>query len=176
MKPQMNLAKLFARPVPVAVPKHRQERELMALAREHRWNFGVLGAAPIPIQPVFYKDWWIVPIVEDRSQIPARTLERVQTIYQAGIRPKAFVILHEAPKQLLPPKDAPRISPIEFWAKEAARHSLTVLKVTGTVLTRVVLPVFVTVLGGLSSAILTDPVLIAVTEDNVWIAIDAWMA
>src|SRR5262249_29639717 len=124
----------------------------------------------------------LVPIEQDHTQIPARSLERVRAIYDAGIRPKAFIIAHEAPKQLPAPKAAPQITPLEFWSRRLAEHSLTALKLTGVVLTAVVVPLLVAALGvaaligmGILSVALTDPCLIVVTEDDVWIQIDYWM-
>ncbi len=182
MLQQKSLVKKTVPQSPRVMPVLEQERAVMAVAEARRWPFRVLGVAPVPEVPVFYNQWWLVPVTQDTSQIPARTLERVQAIFQAGIRPKAFVIAHEAPSQIAPPPDAPKVSPFEFWARQAAGRSLTVLKVMGTVVA-VVAPILLMVLGvsalallGLTSAILTDPCLIVVTEDNVWIQIDSWMA
>lgn len=161
----------------------QQEHALMAVAAVHHWPFQVLGVAPVPETPVFCNEWWLVPIAQDNSQIPARALERVQAIYQAGIRPKAFIVAHEAPQHLPAPADAPKISKLEFWSHELAKHSLTAAKVTGAILAGVVIPLSLTALGvgamvalGLLSAMAADPCLIVVTEDNVWIQIDYWMA
>jgi hypothetical protein len=113
--------------------------------------------------------------------IPARALERVQAIYAAGIRPKAFVIAHEAPAQLLAPADAPKVSRLTFLASQMAQHSISTVKVIGKV-TAVAIPIVVSGLGllglaalGLAAVALTDPCLILVTEDNVWIEIDYWL-
>ena len=170
------------RPVSAAMPVLEQERAIMTVAETHDWPFRVLGIAPVPARAVYYNQWWLVPVTQDRSQMPTRTLERVQAIFAAGIRPKAFVIAHEAPAQIAPPPDAPQVSRLEFWASQVAAHSVTALKVTGKVVA-VALPIIGTILGvsalavlGLTSVILTDPCLIVVTEDDVWIQIDYWMS
>jgi hypothetical protein len=183
MVPQKSLVKESARRMRVAMPVLEQEHKLMQVAAAHQWPFRVLGVAPVPAEPLFYNNWWFLPAAADHSEIPARPLERVQAIYEAGIRPKAWVILHEARPQLPPPADAPKVSPLEFWAHRMAGHSLTVIKFTGTVLATVVVPLAVTVLGvsmmaalGLASVLLADPCLIAVTDDDVWVMVDSWMA
>lgn len=164
------------------IPAFLQERQILRVGVEQNWGFRVLGVAPVPPVPIFHNQWWLVPIEQDHSPIPERALERVHALYASGIRPRAFVIAHEVPLQLRPPANAPQISPLEFWAGRLTEHSVTVLKITGKVLTTVVLPLAVTVLGvtlsamvGLASVALADPCLIAVTEDNVWIQIDFWM-
>jgi hypothetical protein len=179
---QRSLIKEMPRPFRVAMPVLQQERELMRVATEHHWPFRVMGVAPVPAEPVFLNNWWLIPIAADHSQIPTRALERVQAIYEAGIRPKAFVIAHEAPKQLPAPRGTPIISPLEFWSKKLAEHSLTALKVIGVVFAAVV-PVLITILGvgamaavGLAGVLMTDPCLIAVTDDDVWVLVDYWMA
>ena len=130
----------------MTMPVLEQERQIMAVADAHNWEFRVLGVAPVPTAPVFYDRWWLVPAMEDKSPIPAPAMDCVQAIYAAGIHPKAFVIAHQAAAQLAPPADAPRISRFEIWAAKAAKHSVTALKVTGAVVA-VAVPVVVTVLG-----------------------------
>jgi hypothetical protein len=165
-----------------SMPVVSQERDLLAVAKRHNWQFRVMGTAPAPTKPVFYKDWWLIPVTDDNSHIPARALERVQAIYEAGIRPKAFVIAHEARPLLVAPAGAPQMSRLEFWSKQMVDHSAAAAKVAGQVLV-VVTPVLLAILGigfmaalGLAAAILTDPCLIAVTDNDVWIQVDAWMA
>jgi hypothetical protein len=164
------------------MPVLEQERQIMAVGNSYHWDFRVLGVAPVPATAIHTKDWWLVPLHQDTSAIPARALERVRTLYEAGIRPKAFVIAHEAPKQIAPPKDTPIVSPFAYWTKRAADSTVTVLKGAGRVLA-VVAPVLLAALGtgflvgvSLAGALVADPCLIAVTDDDVWIQIDYWMA
>ncbi len=163
------------------MPVQEREREIMAVGAAHNWPFRVLGVAPVPSAPVFHKNWWLVPIAQDHSQIPARTLERVQALYEAGIRPKAFLILHEAPPLLAAPDGAPEFSRAQYWARQAAKYSVTALGVTAKILL-VAVPLALAVVGvgalatiGLASAVLVDPCLIAVTDNDVWVQIDYWM-
>ena len=168
----------------VAMPLLQQEREIMAVGETNRWPFRVLGVAPVPTVPVFYNRWWLVPAVEDTSLVPAQALQRVQALYQAGIRPKAFIIAHEAPAQIAPPADAPKIPSWEGWAGRLSQHSKTAAKVVavtaGAAAAVVVATVGVAALAtlglGIASGVLVDPCLIVVTEDDVWILIDSWMA
>lgn len=165
-----------------AMPVLEQERQIMALGEARRWDFRILGVAPVPHTAIYAKDCWLVPLQEDTSMIPAWALERVQALYEAGIRPKAFVIAHEAPKQIAPPKETPIVSPFQYWSKRAADSTVNVLKAAGTVVA-VVAPILLAVLGTtlllsvtVAGALVADPCLIAVTDDDVWIQIDYWMA
>jgi hypothetical protein len=162
------------------MPVMLQERQIMAVGAENGWPFRVLGVAPVPERPVHLNDWWLVPLNQDTSTVPARALERVRALYAAGVQPKAFIIAHEAPKQLAPPKETPVVSPVEYWVKRGETSAVSALKVLGAV-AAVAVPVVVGVLGlaamaALSAATMVDPCLIAVTEDDVWIQIDWWMA
>jgi hypothetical protein len=86
----------------VAMPN--PAHQLMALGRERGWSFEILGRAPLPTEPVqFGDDWLIVPAEQDTSSVPARALHRVRAVYEAGIRPRGFLIVHEVPKQLPTP-------------------------------------------------------------------------
>ena len=153
-----------------------QEQQIMAVGSARRWPFRALGVAPAISQPVFYKNWWFVPIEQDRSLIPTRTLERVQAIYAAGIRPKAFIIAHEAPPQLAAPANRSRAPQWQTWAKQAARHSISGIRFVGNVVSTVAPMALMVLLAlGLLLPLLIDPCLIVVTEDDVWIQIDAWM-
>lgn len=178
-----NLTRISPQTSASRVPIRNTEREMMDLAYEHKWQFPILGVAPIPKTAILFNRWWLVPLAEDHSQIPARSVARVRAIYEAGIRPKAFVIAHEVPLQLRAPANVPKISPLEFWAQRLAAHSISALKIVGHVLTKFVLPATAAVLGmtlsamvGLANVALADPCLIAVTDDNIWIQIDYWMA
>jgi hypothetical protein len=163
------------------LPVVSQEQALLRLARENQWPFRVVGVAPVPETPVFHNRWWLVPVSLETNPIPARALERVQAIYEAGIRPKAWVIAHEAPAQLPAPKNVPQMSSLDFWTKTMVQHSASVVKVAGTILVAVT-PVLLSILGaglllsvGLLGALVTDPCLIAITEDDVWVQVDFWM-
>lgn len=171
-----------------------EARGLMRLGREQGWDFAVLGQAPLPREQVRLGDWLIVPVHQDSSTIPARTLERVQAVYAAGLRPQGFVLVHEAPKLLSAPKQnesqplrLPLLSPQHQsaikWAGGAlagvaagliALSGLALLAVAAfallALLATVVLPMVM-----LAGVALYDPILIAVTEDGYWVEVDRWL-
>ena len=165
------------------MPVLEQERTIMDVGKTHHWPFRVLGVAPVPGKPVYYKQWLLVPIAQDQSVIPARSLERVKAIYEGGGRPKTFVLMHEAPAQLPAPKDAPKLSQLEYRTRQLAEHSETIGQVAG-VLVAVAVPVLAVVfgtgllltLGLLGGLMAVDPILIAITDVDVWIEIDRWNA
>ena len=132
-----------------------QTQLLMNVGYIFNWDFVNLGKAPIPDQPVRAGEWLIVSATEDTSPIPRQTMHRIQTIYQEGIRPLHWVVVHEAPFLLSPPK-----------AKKKAH----------------ILP-YIAIMGGLgvwlattliTTAAIVDPILIAITPEYDWIEIDRW--
>lgn len=178
MTPVWQKASLSVQTRPIGKP----ELKLMEVGQVHHWPFRVVGMAPVPTEPVFVNGWWLVPVTQDECHIPARALGRVRAIYEAGIRPKAFVIAHEAPKLLNAPVGAPEVSRFEFYAGQLAQHSAAAARVAGKVLITLV-PIVMAGVGltvmmavGLAGAVLTDPCLLAVTEDDVWVQIDYWVS
>jgi len=134
-----------------------QTQLLMHIGYKFNWDFVNLGKAPIPEQPVRAGDWLIISATEDSSRIPRQTMQRIQTIYQEGIRPLHWVMVHEAPFLLSPPK------------MKKKTH---------------ILP-YIAILGGLgvwlattliTTAAVVDPILIAITTEYNWIEIDRWVA
>ena len=182
MNAQKNLTAVQSQALRKAIPVREQEKQILALGQREHWDFRVLGVAPVPATAIRLKDWWLVPLHEDTSTIPAHALERVRTLYEAGIRPRTFVIAHEAPKQIAPPRETPIISPFAYWSKRIADGAVQSAKVAGQI-AAVVAPVVLTILGAglfasfaVAGALVADPCLIAVTDDEVWIQIDYWMA
>jgi len=149
---------------------------LLTLGRQRNWDFNILGQAPLPRQPIHLQDWLIVPAHQDSSQIPARALGRIQAIFAMGLRPKGFVIVHETPK-LLPapeliepepvavPSNTPGLKP---WITGLLGAMAVAIPVAAAVATMIV-PATLAV-----GAVLVDPILVAVTEDNTWVEIDRW--
>ena len=136
-----------------------QTQLLMNVGYKFNWDFVNLGKAPIPEQPVRAGEWLIVSATEDSSPIPRQTMHRIKTIYQEGIRPLHWVVVHEAPFLLSAPK-----------ADKAKKPRL--------------LP-YLAILGGLgvwlattliTTAAIVDPILIAITPEYDWIEIDRWYA
>lgn len=122
--------------------------------------------------------------------MPTRAMERVQSVFAAGIRPKGFVVVHEAPKLLSAPasdgRRMPRMSAVSDATKSALRMSglalaglaTSLVVVSGALLiglaifllaAAVLVPAFLVV-----GVAILDPILVAVTEDGLWIEIDRW--
>ena len=158
--------------------------ELMTFGQHQLWDFAVLGQAPMPSEAFRLNDWLIVPAHQDKGEIPDHTLQRVQAIYAAGIRPQGFVVVHEAPMLLSAPatnqsqlRTAWTLNPqttekvidgLSFGVSALAKlmvGTVTLAVAAGSLL----LPGLL-----LAGAVLIDPILIAVTEDNYWIEIDRW--
>ena len=136
-----------------------QTELLMDVGNRNNWHFVNLGKAPIPEQPVQAGEWLILSAMEDNSPIPTRTMQRIQTIYQQGIRPQHWVVVHEAPLLLSAPQPEkakkPRILPY-----------LALLGGLGALLATTLI----------TTAAVVDPILIAITPEFDWIEIDRWYA
>jgi len=132
-----------------------QTQLLLDVGYKFNWDFVNLGRAPIPDQPVRTGDWLIVSATEDSSPIPRQTMHRIKTIYQEGIRPLHWVVVHEAPLQLCAPQTTkkPRILPY-----------IAILGGLGVLLATTLI----------TTATIVDPILIAITSEYDWIEIDRW--
>jgi len=174
-----------------------EARTMVVVGRSNHWHFQAMGKAEIPTRPLFLRNWVLVPIDQDSSLIPASALQRVQAIYSAGLRPKGFVLAHEAPRELKAPpgSDTPKSGPRVDWRKlreesteklkRAADH-LPDMSVVGPVLIQglkvlgiamaglAAVPILLA--GAVGAAVLVDPVLFAVTSDGYWVEIDRWYA
>ncbi len=166
---------------------------LVTLGQEQGWDFHVLGQAPMPIMPVNLGDWLIVPAHQDASPLPERTRGRIQTIFAAGLRPKGFVVVHEAPK-LLPAAAQQAGEEYHLSTQSPAREKAMKLlkKLPGFLLAGLLVALGATVLAIIVAALLSailvvggvallgtafaavDPILIAVMEDGTWVEIDRW--
>lgn len=160
-------------------------QELMTLGRQELWDFAVLGQAPMPTQSIRLGDWLVVPAEQDSSEIPKRALERVQAIFAAGIRPKGFVMVHEAPMLLAAPVDMKDQESTAQWAldPQTTQKAIDALSFGVSALAKIIAGTMsaVTAVGTvvipaifMTTAGLIDPILIAVTEDNYWVEIDRW--
>lgn len=155
--------------------------ELVTFGERRGWEPRVLGRAPLPQSPVRVGEWLIVPAEQDTSAVPARALRRVQALYEAGLRPQGFVIVHEAPMQLAAPKSEDKVledaqpltvSPVLRSALGALGR---VLAVVASALAIVGISVFAGLpLALLMGVVMLDPMLIVVTEDGHWVEIDRW--
>lgn len=148
-----------------------QTQQMLNLGRHNGWGFTVLGKADLPDRPIHLEKWLIVPAYEDKTPVPKRTLERIQTIYTAGLRPQGFVVVHEAPRLLsVPANQAP--NPTDQTGDPLGSSSLYSLAAgLGTVLGIMAKLVFAVTLVGL---VALDPIVIAVMDDGSWVEIDRW--
>ena len=167
-----------------------ETRQLMTLGRERRWNFTVLGQAPMLREPKRMGDWLLVPAHQDDSHLPEHALERVKAIFAAGIRPVGFVMVHEAPKLLPAPAPA---EPTTWQRPTLPENVRSTLKKVGTAMVTAAAGLFVITgvaiaamavlvaaaavllpLAMVAAIVTVDPILVAVTEDGYWIEIDRW--
>ena len=132
-------------------------------------------------------DWLLVPAHLDSSPVPQRAQHRIQALFAEGVRPQGFVLVHEAPLQLPAPNaDTTEVVDGQFWevASEGLEIDLEKLGRSGLAVAgglakatmafamaigSVVLPAVF-----FAGAMLLDPILVMVTEENVWIEIDRW--
>ncbi len=156
-----------------------QAQEFLNLSTKRGWDFLVLGQAPYLDQPMRLGDWQIVPVQQDTSHIPAHTLERVQAIYEAGLRPRGFVLVHEAPRLLAAPPQN-QLSPQgqnKSWARAEFSTLLTssLARDVALGLTTIVVVTIATLFAtAVVAAAAIDPILVAITEDNYWVEVDRW--
>ena len=134
-----------------------QTELLMDIGQRNNWNFVNLGKAPIPEQPVRAGEWLIISATEDTSPIPKQTMHRIKTIFQEGIRPIHWVVVHEAPFLLSAPKS-------EEQKKSRILPYLALLGGLGVWLAATII----------TTAAVVDPILIAITPEFDWIEIDRW--
>lgn len=163
-------------------------QDLVAFGRSQGWDVPVLGHAPLPSTHVLINGWMIVPAHLDNTLLPTRAQNRMDAIFAAGIRPKGWLVVHEAPKQLpahIEERNVPtpntRLSP-KTW--QQARLALKTVGAvlgglavaTGTIALAVAAMVAFLPVVLIAGAILIDPILVAVTEDGYWVEIDRWDA
>jgi hypothetical protein len=160
-------------------PASFQTQKVMSLGRDNGWGFNVLGKADLPDRPIHLEKWLIIPAQEDRTPVPKRTLERIRAIYAAGLNPKGFVVVHEAPRYLSAPQQenshetGTRVQyKTEKYDNPTGSTTLTNL-VTGFaallgVMATLVFPVM------LLGLVALDPIVIAVMDDGCWVEIDRW--
>jgi len=146
-----------------------QIQGFLALGDFMGWQTQVISKAPMLCAPVRLQEWLLVPAHQDNTPLPSRTIRRIRTIYNQGLRPQGFVVVHEAPMQLPRPKPIiPKKAPMEW--PSVGRVFGGVAKVLGMLmLGGMLLPV-----GLLAGLVMLDPILIAVTQDDYWIEIDRW--
>jgi hypothetical protein len=132
----------------------------------------------------------MVPVEQDSSPVPTRALRRVEGIFEAGIRPKGFVLVHEAPKLLAGPagKEAESLrmralpdgvrSKLKMVGTGLGAVGLALVVIPGLVALAVAAFALAAMVAAPAAlvvgAVVVDPILIAVTEDGYWIEVDRW--
>jgi hypothetical protein len=172
-----------------------ETRQLLTMGNQHDWDFQMLGAAPMPTEAFRVKEkWLIVPAHEDPTELPAFAMERMKQIFESGIRPKGFVLIHETSMLLHAPAgvDVEDGHNVNDWQLPAITHDKvkSVLATVGWILAGLAIVIGTAVLAVaavalvasllLPAAIITgaaagiDPILVAVMDDDVWVEIARW--
>jgi hypothetical protein len=129
--------------------------QLLGIGKANDWHFQNLGKAPIPTAPIHMDGWVIIPAEQDTHPIPDRAKHRIKTVFASGIRPQAWVVIHEAPPLLAAPQQR---------------------KASGVVAQLFGLGALGSLLGMLvATAAVVDPILVAITPEGDWIEIDRWI-
>ncbi len=164
--------------------------EILDIGKRQGWDFVLLGNAPMPDEAISLEGWMVVPAQEDSSPVPQRSLDRVNAIFNSGLRPKGFVVVHEAPA-LLPAHTSREEGSIRISTMNPSlkRNLRKIASMAGSVvlglailpgLLAAALAVAVGLLMLLTPLVLVaglaavDPILVAVTEDDSWVEIDRW--
>jgi hypothetical protein len=160
-------------------------KALIALGESQGWEFPVLGIAPMPHHTVHINNWMIVPAHLDKTPLPPMALDRMNAIFESGLSPKGWVIVHEAPK-LLPSNVEPNEQQNTVWISPQTRQrAKQLMKVSGGILGAIALGTGALTLAIaaialflpatlIAGAIILDPILIAVMEDGCWVEIFRW--
>jgi hypothetical protein len=152
-------------------------REVLQKSREQHYVFQVVGDYGTLKEPMFRDGWWYIP--EDDPIISENAIQRVELV--RAITPiKGFIVAHEAPKMLCPPKPQPKPQPKPAYAPRKVEIDLdwpsvwagtkNGLKIVGGVLVGT-LYVLAEVLSLLAQV---DPKLIVVLEDGTWMEVMSW--
>ena len=153
-------------------------QELLSLGQENGWPVQVLGKAPMVTHPVRAGKWLLVPATIDSTPLPDRTMERLQALYNASIRPQGFVLVHEAPLQLSSPTPIEEPKKDQQLLRKIGSAALGLGVLTGSLAAGLVVAVVGGLLilpaGLLAAAVVIDPILVAVMPDNIWVEIDRW--
>jgi hypothetical protein len=153
-------------------------QQLLALGRKNGWLVQVLGKAPMVIQPVRVGKWLLVPATIDSTPLPDHTMERLHALFNEGIRPQGFVMVHEAPLQLPSPKPIEQPKKKKQLLRKIGSAALGLGALTGSLAAGLVVAVVGGMLilpaGLIAAAVVIDPILVAVMPDNTWVEIDRW--
>jgi hypothetical protein len=110
----------------------------LAVGRENRCWFRVLGAMGVIPQPIYKNEWWYLPY-EPNINIPEKALKRAE-ILKSKMPIKQMIVAHEAPLLLCAPapkkKELPEIGSVVGIAfKTAGAVLLAMLSLVGLAFT-----------------------------------------
>ena len=136
-----------------------QARKAIHIGYDNHWRFRVVGKGEIPKGPIYKDEWVLVPVIA-----PEMGKERLNALQASGIRFKGFVIAHEAPRLLSTPASIP---------KKANFTSDSILPDAGTLVSHLVAGL-IFCFSLLFQAVLLDPALIVILEDETWLEVMTW--
>ena len=150
-----------------------QRHQFIAVGEKSGLDFKFIGIAPIPDKPVYIPGWWIIPAMQDKTEIPTKAQQIIQLLFKEGLRPKSFVIVHEVTNSL-PDETGNVIEHRKEWEQTHIKEQQT-SKTTTTKSSHFSGFPFLSILTFLFAGLaMIDPILIAITEAHEWIEIDRW--
>jgi hypothetical protein len=153
-----------------------QAQQTIDIGSQRGWHFHLLGQAPLPTIPIRLENWLILPATQDQSNLPPKTFQKIQTLYANGVRPKGFVVVHEAPRSLPAPKikDNPKPVTTKLPTTGELKTDPSSLVTIFTSLSSLLGPMMMIMGAVFMGLAMIDPILVVVTEAGEWIEIDRW--
>ena len=155
-----------------------QTKQLLTLGEENHWPTQILGQAPMLEEPLRVREWVLMPAILDETPLPEHAMDRIRSVYNVGIRPQGFVIVHEAPLQIETPQTEVKPKVDSDLLKKIGGAAMGIGILTGSLAALVGIAILGGVLlapiGLLGAAVVLDPILVVVTTDNFWVEIDRW--
>jgi hypothetical protein len=121
-----------------------EAKKAIEVGRANHWRFSVIEKA---------KEW----VYEEVDEVSIG-LDRINALRAAGIGIRGFVVAHEAPRLLMPPKVEKKDD----------------FKINSSIPQFDFLPIVFLIFEILFRAILLDPALIVVLEDGTWLEVMTW--
>jgi len=155
-----------------------QAKQLLTLGEENHWPTQILGRAPMLEEPLRVREWVLMPAIMDSTPLPDHAMERIHAVYEIGIRPQGFVIVHEAPLEIGAPQPEVEQKTNSDLLKKIGGAALGAGLLSGSIVALAGIAILGGILlapiGLLGAAVVLDPILVVVTNDNYWIEIDRW--
>jgi len=155
-----------------------QAKQLLTLGEENHWPTQILGRAPMLEEPLRVREWVLMPALLDSTPLPDHAMERIHAVYEVGIRPQGFVIVHEAPLEIEAPQPVVEQKTNSDLLKKIGGAALGAGLLSGSIVAlagiAILGGILIAPIGMLGAAVVLDPILVVVTTDNYWIEIDRW--